>query len=90
MTAYMMAKTSSNRRLSRGGKITMNCPYCNALMEKGLIECSEPINFMKEVRFVNKAKEKNGEFNLAKPPLGGHAYVNVWLRRSYRKIVIDY
>ena len=29
-------------------------------MEKGLIESSEPINFMKEVRFVNKANEKKG------------------------------
>ena len=55
----------------------MNCPYCNALMEKELIESSEPINFMKEARFVNRAKEKKGEFNLAKPPLGGRAYVNV-------------
>ena len=41
-------------------EIIMNCPYCNALMEKGLIESSEPINFMKEVRFVNRAKEKRG------------------------------
>ena len=38
----------------------MRCPYCREAMEKGLIESSEPINFMKEVRFVNKANEKKG------------------------------
>lgn len=26
----------------------MKCPYCGEEMEKGLIESSEPINFMKE------------------------------------------
>ena len=25
----------------------MNCPYCGEEMEKGLIESSEPINFLK-------------------------------------------
>lgn len=68
----------------------MKCPYCGETMEKGLIESSEPINFMKEVRFVNRAKERKGEFNLAKPPFGGHAAVDVWLCRDCRKIVIDY
>jgi hypothetical protein len=47
------------------------------------------INFMKEVKFVNKANEKKGEFNLAKPLLGGRAAVYVWLCRDCRKIVID-
>ena len=42
----------------------MNCPYCNALMEKG-------------------------GFNLAKPPLGGRAYVNVWLCRGCSLRPID-
>ena len=68
----------------------MRCPSCREAMEKGLIESSEPINFMKEVRFVNNANEKKGEFNLAKPPLGGRAFVEVWLCRSCRKIVIEY
>ena len=68
----------------------MKCPYCNETMEKGVIESSEPINFMKEVRFINRAKERKGEFNLSNPPFGGHAYVDVWLCRSCRKIVIDY
>lgn len=48
------------------------------------------INFMKEAKFINKANEKKGEFNLAKPPLGGRAYVPVWLCRDCRKIVIDF
>ena len=45
---------------------------------------------MKEVRFVNRANESKGEFNLAKPPFGGHASVDVWLCRDCRKILIDY
>ena len=68
----------------------MKCPYCNETMEKGLIESSEPINFLKEAKFVNKANEKDGEFNLAKPPFGGRASVEVWLCRKCRKIVIDF
>lgn len=68
----------------------MKYPYCGENMEKGLIESSEPINFMKEVKFVNKANEKKGEFNLAKPPFGGRAAVGVWLCRDCRKILIDY
>ncbi len=68
----------------------MKCPHCGEAMEKGLIESTEPINFMKEVRFVNKANEKKGEFTLAKPPFGGRASVDVWLCRSCRKIVIDF
>ena len=42
----------------------MNSPYCNETMEKGLIESSEPINFLKEVKFVNKANEKEGNLFL--------------------------
>ncbi len=68
----------------------MKCPYCNAAMENGLIESSEPINFMKQVRFVNRADEKKGEFNLATPPFGGRSSVAVWLCRDCRKIMIDY
>ncbi len=68
----------------------MECPYCGKAMEKGLIESSEPINYMKEVRIVNRAKESKGEFNLAKAPMGGRAVVDVWLCRDCRKIVIDY
>ena len=67
----------------------MKCPYCAEEMEKGLIESSEPINFMKEVRFVNKADKKRGEITLAKPPFVGRAFVDVWLCRSCKKIVID-
>ena len=67
----------------------MKCPYCSEEMEKGLIESSEPINFMKEVRFVNRADENKGEFNLAKAPFGGRAALEVWLGRSCRKIVVD-
>ena len=43
----------------------MNCPYCNESMENGVIVSSEPINFLKEVRFVNRANEKKGEVQLA-------------------------
>ena len=68
----------------------MECPYCRKTMESGLIVSSEPIGFMKEVRFINKANEKKGEFNLAKPPFGGRASVKVWLCRGCRKIIIDY
>ena len=68
----------------------MNCPYCSNEMEKGLIESSEPINFLKEVHFVNRPKEKEGEFNLATPRIGRHASVEVWLCRNCKKIVIDY
>ena len=68
----------------------MKCPYCNEPMEKGIIESSEPINFMKEVRFVNKAKENKGEINLATPPFGGRAHVDVCLCRNCRKIIFDY
>lgn len=68
----------------------MDCPYCGKAMEKGLIESSEPINFMKEVRIVNRAKESKGEFTLAKPRVGGRSAVDVWLCRDCRKIVIDY
>ena len=68
----------------------MNCPYCGEEMEKGLIESSEPINFLREVRFLNQPKAGKGEFNLAKPSLGGRAAVQVWLCRDCRKIVIDY
>ena len=38
----------------------MKCPYCGETMGKGIIESSEPINFMKEVRFVNRAKKVFG------------------------------
>ncbi|MBP3891965.1 MAG: hypothetical protein J6D29_07310 [Solobacterium sp.] len=68
----------------------MMCPYCGKGMEKGVIESSEPINFMKEVRFMNRPKESKGEFNLATPPLAGRSYVEVYLCRDCRKIVIDY
>ena len=68
----------------------MNCPYCGKVMEKGLIESSEPINFMKNVRFVNRADERKGEFNLATPPFSGRASVDVWLCRNCRKLVIDF
>ena len=39
----------------------MKCPYCAEEMEKGLIESSEPINFMKGIRFVNKADKREGK-----------------------------
>ena len=68
----------------------MKCPYCNEEMEKGLITSPEPINFMKESRFVNQPKENKGEFNLAKPPFGGRATVEVWLCRNCKKILIEY
>jgi len=55
----------------------MKCPYCSEEMEKGLIESSEPINFMKEVRFVNRADENKEEFDLAKAPFGGRASLEV-------------
>lgn len=58
-------------------------------MEKGLIESSEPINFMKEVRIVNRANESKGELALAKPSFWGRAFVEAWLCRDCRKIVID-
>ena len=45
---------------------------------------------MKRVRFINRAKKGKGEFNLAKPPFGGHAHVDAWVCKSCRKIVIDY
>ncbi len=60
----------------------MKCPYCGETREKGIIESSEPINFMKEVRFVNRAKKSLGEFNLATPPLGGRASIEVFLCRD--------
>ena len=68
----------------------MKCPYCGNEMEKGLIESPEPMNFMKEVRAINRPKEKNGEFTLAKPKMGKHAHVDVCLCRACRKIVIEY
>ena len=68
----------------------MNCPYCGKDLEKGMIISSEPINFMKEVRFINQPKKSKGEFNLATPPFGGRAQVDVFLCRECRKIVIDY
>ncbi len=68
----------------------MKCPYCEGEMEKGLIESSEPINVMKEVRAINRPKEDDGEFNLAKPKFGRHAHVDLWLCRECRKIVIEY
>jgi len=68
----------------------MQCPYCGENMEKGLIASSEPINFLKEVRFVNRPDKKKGEFNLATPPFGGRASVGVWLCRDCKKIVIDF
>jgi hypothetical protein len=37
---------------------------------------------------MNKANEKKGEFNLAKPLFGGRAAIDVWLCRDCRKIVI--
>lgn len=67
----------------------MKCPYCGKDMEKGLIESSEPINFMKELRFINRADEGKGEFNLAMAPFGGRSSLEVWLCRDCRKIVID-
>ncbi len=68
----------------------MRCPYCSGMMEKGLIESSEPINFMKKVKFVNRANEKKGEINLAKPPFGGRAHVEAWICRNCRRIEIVY
>ncbi len=49
----------------------MRCPYCGDDMESGLIESSEPINLLKEMRFVNQPKKAKGEFNLATPPWPG-------------------
>ena len=68
----------------------MMCPYCGAPMEESVIESSEPINFIKEVRFVNKAKKKLGEFNLATPTFGGRASVTALLCRNCRNIMISY
>ncbi len=68
----------------------MQCPYCGKEMEKGMIISSEPINFMKEVRFINRPKKRKGEFNLATPHLGGRSHVDVCLCRECRKIVIEY
>lgn len=66
----------------------MTCPYCGKKMEKGVFTSTEPINFLKEVRFVNRPK-KDGEFNLATPHFGGRASVEVNLCRDCGKIVID-
>lgn len=66
----------------------MKCPYCGEPMEKGVFTSTEPINFLKEVRFVNRPK-KDGEFTLAKPPFGGRASVEVNLCRGCGKIVIN-
>lgn len=68
----------------------MNCPFCGEAMEEGMIISSEPINFMKESRFINQPNEKKGEFNLATPSFGGRASVEVCLCRKCRKIVINY
>ena len=68
----------------------MNCPYCGKEMERGLIESSEPINFLKKVRFVNQPKKDEGEFMIAKPPFGGRASVDVCLCRVCRAIILKY
>ena len=68
----------------------MKCPFCSEDMEQGVLESTEPINFLKEARFVNRTKKDQGEFNLVKPPFGGQAALEVWLCRDCRKIVISY
>lgn len=68
----------------------MKCPYCSRSMEQGLIASPEPINFLKEVHFINQPKVKDGEFNLAKSSMGKRATVDAWLCRECRKIVISY
>ena len=68
----------------------MNCPYCGKPMEKGVIESSEPINFLKEVHMINQPNESKGEFNLARPAFARRTSVEVWLCRDCRKIIIDY
>ncbi len=60
----------------------MKCPYCGETMENGVIISSEPINFMKEVRFINHADKSKGEFALATPALAGRASVDVCLCRD--------
>ena len=68
----------------------MKCPYCDQEMEKGLIQSTEPINFMKKVRAVNRPKNNLGEFNLAIPRMGGRCHVDLWLCRDCRKMIIEY
>ena len=67
----------------------MKCPYCGGEMEQGLIASAEPINFLKEVHFINQPKKKDGEFNLAKASMGRRAAVDAWLCRDCRKIIIN-
>ena len=66
----------------------MKCLYCGEDMEKGLIESSEPINFLKETHFINQLKKRNEEFNLAKAGMGRRAAVEAWLCRDCGKLII--
>lgn len=67
----------------------MNCPYCGNEMELGVIESSEPINWLRKERAINQPNLKNGELSLVKPRLARRAKVDAWLCRSCRRIVID-
>ena len=67
----------------------MRCPYCGDAMEQGLIESSEPINWLKDTHFINQPKKSKGEFALAKAAMFGRATVKAWLCRPCGKNIIN-
>jgi hypothetical protein len=68
----------------------MNCPYCGKEMEKGIIASQEPLNWLKEERMINRPKEADGEFNIAKAGMSKRAVVDAWVCKDCRKIEISY
>lgn len=70
----------------------MKCPYCNNEMEKGLIQSSQEIAWLKgeKKRLFGRAAFHDGSVVLSELSFLKGSAVTAFLCRSCKKVLIDY
>ena len=70
------------------GVIVMKCPFCNGVMEKGLLQAGNMIVWVKKKHYVSLLP-KEGEVLLARDYWTG-ATLPSWICRQCRKVITEY
>jgi len=68
----------------------MNCPYCGAEMEKGLVQSAGEIFWSTERRkFIVSARETKGDIMISSYDIFGN-FAESYLCRNCKKIITNY
>lgn len=69
----------------------MNCPYCNNMMEEGVIQSPQELSWKKGIKrpFVGRAKFHDDSIVLSKLSYMKGSAVMAYLCRSCMKVIID-